>query len=71
MKHKFKYFLTIMVPWLMMFNIEEYVIGVLCLLLQITFIGWPIASIWACKTLTQHFKKQTHQHYHEKPNEHP
>lgn len=65
MKHKFKYFLTILMPWAIMFNIEEYIVGILSFFLQITVVGWPIASIWACKTLSKHYQKQRHEQHQE------
>ncbi len=60
-----KYFLTIMMPWLIMLNIEEYVVGVLCFFLQMTVIGWPIASIWACNVLSKFYQKEQHTKHQE------
>ncbi len=63
MKHKFKYFVAIMMPWLMMFNIGEYVVGILCFLMQMTAVGWPVASIWACNVLGKYYQKQRHEEH--------
>lgn len=60
MHHRFIYFLTILMPGFSMFFIEEYIVAILCLILQMSLIGWPIASIWACSTLTKYYKKQKH-----------
>ena len=43
--------LAILLPWFSFFLREKYVQGYICLALQISIIGWPIASIWACYTL--------------------
>jgi membrane protein implicated in regulation of membrane protease activity len=61
MKHKLMIFLTIFLPGFVMFGINEIVIGILCFLLQMSFIGWPIASIWAVATLKKYYKKEMHE----------
>jgi hypothetical protein len=43
--------LAILLPWFSFFLREKYTQGYICLALQITIIGWPIASIWATLTL--------------------
>lgn len=43
--------LAILLPWFSFFLREKYVPGYLCLLLQITVIGWPVAAAWATLTL--------------------
>jgi hypothetical protein len=43
--------LAILLPWFSFFLREKYTQGYLCLALQITIIGWPIASTWATITL--------------------
>ncbi|HTL10811.1 MAG TPA: hypothetical protein VL307_21205 [Chitinophagaceae bacterium] len=43
--------LAILLPWFSFFLREQYLKGYTCLALQITIIGWPIASIWALVTL--------------------
>lgn len=60
MRHKIHYFFTILLPGFSMFFIEEYIVGLLCMLLQMTLLGWPIASIWAYKTLQKYYRKQKH-----------
>jgi len=43
--------LAILLPWFSFFLREKYAQGYICLVLQISIIGWPIASIWATLTL--------------------
>ena len=45
--------LAIFLPWLAFFTIGRPIAGVLCLLLQITLIGWIPAAIWAVYALGQ------------------
>ncbi|MCX5616092.1 YqaE/Pmp3 family membrane protein [Bombella sp. TMW 2.2559] len=35
------------VPWLTFFTIGRPIAGIICLLLQITILGWVPAAIWA------------------------
>ena len=41
-------------PWLVFFTIGRPFAGTICLLLQITFIGWLPAAIWAVYALSQY-----------------
>lgn len=41
-------------PWLMFFTIGRPFAGTICLLLQITLIGWLPAAIWAVYALSQY-----------------
>ncbi|MEO5684080.1 MAG: YqaE/Pmp3 family membrane protein [Chitinophagaceae bacterium] len=43
--------LALLLPWFSFFLREKYAKGYICLVLQITIIGWPIASAWATITL--------------------
>jgi len=43
--------LAILLPWFSFFLREKYTEGYICLALQITIIGWPIASLWSTLTL--------------------
>ncbi len=45
--------LAILLPWLLFFTIGRPISGVICLLLQITVIGWVPAAIWAAYALSQ------------------
>lgn len=46
--------IAILLPWLMFFFIGKPIQGILCLILQITLIGWVPAAIWAVYALSQH-----------------
>jgi hypothetical protein len=39
--------LAILLPWFYFFLREKYAQGFICLALQISIIGWPVASLWA------------------------
>lgn len=41
-------------PWLTFFTIGRPVAGLVCLILQITLIGWIPATIWAIYALGQY-----------------
>lgn len=41
-------------PWLTFFTIGRPFAGIICLLLQITLIGWIPATIWAVYALGQY-----------------
>ena len=43
-----------LLPWLTFFTIGRPVSGVICLILQITLVGWIPATIWAVYALGQY-----------------
>ena len=45
--------LAIFLPFLTFFTIKRPIAGVICLLLQITVIGWLPAALWAVYSLSQ------------------
>ncbi|SAK52833.1 membrane protein [Caballeronia glebae] len=47
-------FLAIIIPWLQFFTIGRPIDGIICLLLQITLIGWIPAAIWSVFALGQY-----------------
>ena len=47
-------FLAIFFPFLAFFTIGRPFAGILCLVLQVTFIGWLPAAIWAVYALSQY-----------------
>lgn len=47
-------FLAIFLPWLQFFTIGRPIAGVVCLLLQISLIGWIPAAIWSAYALSQY-----------------
>ena len=46
--------IAILLPWLAFFTIGRPVAGVVCLILQVTLIGWVPAAIWAAYAVGQH-----------------
>lgn len=43
--------IAILLPWLSFFLRGKILTGILCLLLQVTLIGWLPAAIWAALSL--------------------
>jgi hypothetical protein len=46
--------IALIFPWLTFFTIGRPLAGVVCLLLQITVIGWLPATLWAVYALGQY-----------------
>lgn len=46
--------LAIVIPWLNFFTIGKPIQGVICLILQLTLIGWIPAAIWSVYALSQY-----------------
>ena len=46
--------IAILLPWLLFFTIGRPVAGVICLILQLTLVGWIPAAIWAVYSLSQY-----------------
>jgi uncharacterized membrane protein YqaE (UPF0057 family) len=46
--------IAIILPWLLFFTIGRPISGIVCLILQITLIGWIPAAIWAIYSLSQY-----------------
>jgi len=46
--------IALIFPWLTFFTIGRPIAGVICLILQITLIGWIPATIWAVYALSQY-----------------
>lgn len=45
---------AILLPWLLFFTIGRPFAGIICLILQITVLGWIPAAIWAAYALSQY-----------------
>ena len=45
---------ALFLPWLTFFTIGRPVVGVICLILQITIIGWIPTTIWSVYALGQY-----------------
>ena len=46
--------IAIFLPFLLFFTIGRPIAGIICLILQITLIGWIPAAIWATYSLSQY-----------------
>jgi uncharacterized membrane protein YqaE (UPF0057 family) len=46
--------IALLLPWLAFFTIGRPFAGIICLILQITLIGWVPAAIWAVYALSQY-----------------
>ncbi|WP_417828867.1 YqaE/Pmp3 family membrane protein [Thalassospira sp.] len=46
--------IALLLPWLLFFTIGRPIAGVICLILQITLVGWVPAAIWAVYALSQY-----------------
>ncbi len=46
--------IAILLPFLLFFTIGRPIAGIICLILQITLIGWLPAAIWAAYALSQY-----------------
>lgn len=46
--------LAIFLPWLSFFTIGRIWAGIICLVLQITILGWLPAALWAVYALSQY-----------------
>lgn len=46
--------ISLILPWLTFFTIGRPIAGVICLLLQITILGWLPAAIWSVYALSQY-----------------
>ncbi len=46
--------IAILLPWLCFFTIGRPLAGIICLLLQITIIGWIPAALWSVYALSQY-----------------
>lgn len=46
--------LALLLPWFRFFTIGRPIAGVICLILQLTIIGWLPAAIWSVCALSQY-----------------
>lgn len=46
--------IAFLLPWLTFFTIGQPIAGVICVILQLTLIGWIPATIWAVYALSQY-----------------
>lgn len=50
--------IAVLLPWLAFFTIGRPFAGLVCLILQITLIGWAPAAIWAAYAVSQYHTDQ-------------
>lgn len=48
-----RFLISILLPWVTFFTIGRPFAGVVCLILQLTLIGWLPATLWALYALSQ------------------
>ena len=46
--------LAIFLPWLNFFTIGKPIAGIICIILQLTLIGWLPAALWSVYALSQY-----------------
>jgi len=46
--------LAIFLPWLNFFTIGKPIAGIVCIILQLTLIGWLPAALWSVYALSQY-----------------
>lgn len=46
--------IALLLPWLLFFTIGRPISGIICLILQVTLIGWIPAAIWAAFALSNY-----------------
>lgn len=46
--------IALLLPWLTFFTIGRPIAGIICLILQITLVGWLPAALWAVYALGQY-----------------
>jgi len=46
--------LAILIPWLNFFTIGRPIAGIICLILQISLVGWLPAALWSIYALSQY-----------------
>ncbi|QIM47704.1 YqaE/Pmp3 family membrane protein [Pusillimonas sp. DMV24BSW_D] len=49
-----RFLIALLLPFLTFFTIGRPVAGIICLILQITLIGWLPAALWAIYALSQY-----------------
>jgi len=52
--NRMRLLIALILPWLTFFTIGRPMAGIICLILQVTLIGWLPAAIWAVYALSQY-----------------
>jgi uncharacterized membrane protein YqaE (UPF0057 family) len=53
-RNRMRLIIALVLPWLTFFTIGRPFAGIICLILQLTIIGWLPAAIWAVYSLSQY-----------------
>ena len=53
-----RYVIALFLPWLSFFTMGKVISGIVCLLLQLTVIGWLPAAIWAFFAINNYYAQQ-------------
>ena len=53
-----RYLIALLLPWLVFFTMGKIVQGIICLILQLTLIGWVPAALWAVMSVSNYHAKQ-------------
>src|SRR3954452_18973224 len=53
-----RYLIALLLPWLAFFTMGRIIQGILCLILQLTLIGWLPAALWAVISVSNYHAKQ-------------
>ena len=53
-----RYLIAILLPPLGLFLVGKWGQAILCLILQLTLIGWPIAAVWAVLVVNDFYAKK-------------
>ena len=53
-----RYVIALFLPWLSFFTMGMPISGIVCLILQITIIGWLPAAIWAFFAINNYYAEQ-------------
>ncbi len=49
-----RYLIALFMPWLCFFTMGKILQGLICLILQLTLIGWLPATIWAILSISNY-----------------
>ena len=50
-----RYLIALFLPWLAFFTMGKPISGIICLILQLTLIGWLPAAIWAMFAINNYY----------------
>ena len=53
-----RYLLALFIPWITFFTMGKFIQGILCLILQITLIGWLPATIWSFVVISNYNQRK-------------